>query len=399
MVQTPRLNPLAPPPQSMPHADENVEEVLEKIMIFAMPRRIRVREFFTDFDRRRSGRTSKSQFARALNLIGMRLTVAEVDVVSARFADTTVCAPYSDFQVNYERFCEAIEDFKSQKREEGELPSSPGHLRNSKADWSHKTMSPVKRLQSKVVEKRVRLYDQFQAFDALRKGFCTVGQVKTVFTILALDKELGGEDFKVLQDCYSRSDGMFCYADFCSDIDVAFTKRGLEMDPLTRITMYDSSATLPSRRNRQVQNAESVQKVFDLEEKIRARAKIRRCLLRSAFQDMDRTRRGHVTRTQFARVMGMLGFELTERDVSDLCMTYCDMGNLKEFNYTDFCVNCDPQPSFEAQTLAPLVPRQDMYPKYFDCLGQVHRNPSSLNGSPRKDTFISPRNAEVLTLA
>jgi Ca2+-binding EF-hand superfamily protein len=229
-------------------------------------------------------------------------------------------------------------------------------------------LSPVKKVQAKVAEKRVRLYEYFQDFDALRKGLCTQGQVKTVFTILGIDKEIDLADFRALQDCYTRDDGMFCYLDFCNDIERAFVQPP-ERDPLAQLASSNASfaSTLSPRRNRQFLSDERRQKVFELEEKIRARVRFRRCLLRAAFQDLDRTHRGHVTRTQFARIMGMLGFELNEEDVHNLCGVYCDMGNLTEFNYLDFCMSCDPQEQYEVGTAS----EEENHPKYFDVFERI----------------------------
>jgi len=372
-------------PQPMPMMDDiKAEEILENIMVYVWPRRSRVREFFLDFDRLRCGRCSKSQFTRALNLIGIKLTADEMGILALHFADTNQQETNkADFKVHYERFCEIVEnlvEYRAKRQETEAYPRSDYIARPCTAEWSHKKLSPVKKLQSKVVEKRVRLYEHFQDFDGLRKGFCSIGQVSTVFTILGLDKEVSFDDFKALEEYYSRDDGMFCYADFCYDIDIAFTQPGLERDPLTQLSMPDASSTLPARRNRQFLDDGKQQKVYDLEERIRARVRFRRCLLRSAFQDMDRTRRGHVTRSQFARVMGMLGFELSEGDINDLCGVYCDIGNLTEFNYLDFCRSCDPKQDYEQGESGPVT-QTDNLPKYFDVFGQVHRIGNSPPGS------------------
>lgn len=375
----------------MPAEEVDADVVLEKIIVFVSPRRTRVREFFLDFDRLRCGRVSRSQFSRALNLVGVRLTALEAEVIAKHFAEAEqVLTP--EFKVNYERFCEIVErlaELRAQRQEPQDFPRSDFIAKACSTDWSHKTLSPVKKVQSKVVEYRVRLYEHFQDFDALRKGFCTMGQAKTVFTILGLDKDISQDDFRALQECYSRADGMFCYADFCGDIDLAFTKPGLEMDPMATISMPDASSTLPARRNRQALSEQNVQKVFDLEEKIRARVKFRRCLLRSSFQDMDRTRRGHVTRSQFARVMSMLGFELTALDIDALCGVYCDIGNLTEFNYMDFCVSCDPKAEHEMAAATQTFQKEEPLPRYFDVFGAVHRADASNPGSPR--CAASPR--------
>lgn len=71
------------------------------------------------------------------------------------------------------------------------FPTSPLYLRPDDTRWSHEDLHVVDKLRSKVAEKRIRMKEFFQDFDPLRKGFCTPGQTKTVFTVLNLSKELG----------------------------------------------------------------------------------------------------------------------------------------------------------------------------------------------------------------
>merc|ERR1712178_75267 len=88
-----------------------------------------------------------------------------------------------------------------------ELIKRPDH-----AQWTHHQLNVVQKVQARVVERRVRLTEHFQDFDPLRKGFCTLGQVKTVFAILKV--EVCSADFDELTSFYMRDDGMFWYAGF-----------------------------------------------------------------------------------------------------------------------------------------------------------------------------------------
>merc|ERR1711904_552123 len=125
---------------------------------------------------------------------------------------------------------------------------------------------------------------------------------------------------------------MFNYAKFCDVVDEAFSVKGLEKTPQTRITMPDVSVTIPGRRNRMKLSAEDEYEVSRVEEDIRARVQQRRIALKPYFEDFDPARHGHVTKNQFSRALGSLGFELTEDEV-----------NKFEMNYWDFCNTCDPQ--------------------------------------------------------
>eukprot|EP00434_Breviolum_minutum_P010931 symbB.v1.2.009637.t1/scaffold617.1/size180324/3 len=67
-------------------------------------------------------------------------------------------------------------------------------------------------------------------FDPLRKGYCAASQVKTVLTILNLSKIVTREDYDQLIETYAREDGMFCYGDFCADVNKVFATPNLEKD-------------------------------------------------------------------------------------------------------------------------------------------------------------------------
>lgn len=67
------------------------------------------------------------------------------------------------------------------------------------------------------------------------------------------------------------------------------------------------------------------------------------------FQDFDETRCGHVTKTQFVRVLDQLGILSEQRIVELLIKLYMDKGNADEVNYFEFCNDVDrPEDMFGA---------------------------------------------------
>lgn len=483
------------------YSEEEVGRIIQDIQVFAFPRRIRLREFFTDFDPLRSGRCTRPHFARALDMAGMSLSEREIDILGDHFQETggRVQKPQN---VNYAKFCQAIDEvfntgdpvqrmtsspsttqmmgasfhrnsvddeermlnllhrvamlcktrgvvlkycytdhdrapiaspsrvnpktggkvtknqfirnfpFKkdiserdldllaeryrvggsdgtshgdihfmalhndiseAMQHEMPPFPRSDLFLKHDDTEWSHQRLHPVQKIQSKVVERRVRLYEHFQDFDALRKGVCTIGQVKTVFTMMGIAKEIDRVEFDTVAAAYMREDGMFCYKDFCADIDRGFTMPNLERDPLAMTTMPDAASTAPGRRNKMAMTPSKIQRVTELEDKMRSRVRKRGIYLKPAFQDMDRTNNGHVTRNQFARVMHMLGFELDEVAIGLLCGVYCDLGNHNDFNYIDFLKSIDPpDEDTELAMEQATAPHQDQQlSKYFDARGTV----------------------------
>merc|ERR1719199_335594 len=90
--------------------------------------------------------------------------------------------------------------------------------------------------------------------------------------------------------------------------------------------------------------------------------------MKPCFLDMDKTNKGLVTKNQFQRVMGQLGFGLNVDQVALLAGFYCDRGNHNDFNYVDFIKACDPPVEEEEIAMLQLnAPYQDLGPsKYFN---------------------------------
>jgi len=197
--------------------------------------------------------------------------------------------------------------------------------------------------------------------------------LKTVLTISNLEREIDRNDFNHLVEAYSKDDGMFCYALFCRDIDAAFSVPGLEKEPLATTPLPDASTTAPGRRNRMTLTSDRRAKINKLEDKIRARIRQRRILMKPMFLDMDKAHKGLVTRNQFTRVMGQLGFELSLEETALLAGFYCDRGNHNDFNYVDFIKACDPPIEEQEIAMSQLnAPYQDQAPsKYFHPNGAI----------------------------
>lgn len=329
-----------------------------------------MKEFFNDFDPLRHGRCTIINFARALDTLGMQgLPDEEVDNLAEHFTEhgAHVAPPQV---VNYVKFCEAIDrvtreqfirrfPFKKEfppedvellaknymtnkgdvhfmamhndisevtSHEPPDFPRSDLVMKPDESEWSQSRYTVVDKLRSKVVEGRIRIKQYFQDFDPLRKGYCAASQVKTVLTILNLSKIVTREDYDQLIQSYAREDGMFCYGDFCADVNKAFATPNLEKDPLAQTSMPDSTSTMAARRNKVCLSAERLTQWEWLESKIRSKVQKHRVNLLPSFKDMDRSNCGHITKNQFFRVMQSMGFDLSEDDVGLLGNMYCDLG-------------------------------------------------------------------------
>lgn len=360
-------------PQSVEH-EEQVMHILHRLATLCKTRGIIFKNCFTDcanapipnpsrMNPFMGGKCTVQQFIRYFPF-QKDFSEGEMQIIVERYRT-------KDGDVHFQAIHNDISEVLSTELQP--FPTSPLFVRPDSTQWSHDSMSPVQKIQAKVVEKRLRMYEHFQDFDPLRKGFCSVGQVKTVFTLLNIGKEIHKADFDKLAHMYMRDDGLFCYADFCADVDRAFAVPNLERDPLAQTAMPDPSTTAPARRNTMRLSASQEDAVRKLEDRLRTRVRLRRILIKPAFRDFDRPNRGFITRAQFARIMSMLQMELTEHEIATLCSVYCNIGVHNDFNYLDFCRSIDvPDADTELAMSQRQLPYQDFEPaKYFDDSGRV----------------------------
>merc|ERR1719193_1911173 len=226
--------------------DARVQHLMHRVAAMCKARGVSIKNCYTDLDRAptanpsrqnayRCGKVTRSQFVRNFPF-KKEIDEAEVELLVERYT-----TPSGDvhFMAMHNDVSEVLPDPAQP------FPTSPLYLRPDNTQWSHQLTKAVTRMQSKVVERRVRLREFFSDFDALRKGLCAAGQLKTALTIASFDKYLSKGDFEELLNTYSLEDGQFNYDQMCKDVDQAFAVTGLEKMPLHRSEMPDAETTSP----------------------------------------------------------------------------------------------------------------------------------------------------------
>merc|ERR1719161_2479771 len=362
------------PPAFTPNPVENEEQldhVLHRLALMCKARGLTFKYCYQDYERsdataltvpRRGGKITIDQFKRSFPYV-KEFSPEDIDLLIDHYLTDQNLVHYGKMD----------EDIAEHMGADVSVPVPKSELvkREDPHSWTHHNLHVVERIQAYVVERRLRLREHFQDYDPLRKGFCTTAQVKTVFALMSISLE--PDEFNELYQTYTKEDGLFCYAAFCTEVDQAFTTNHLEKQPLARISMPDHTTTIHARRNFVSLTPEQASAIEKLEEGIRARIRTRRILVRPDFAHFDPTHTGHVTKGQFARVMDTLGFQMDASAIDMLGYCYCDLGNHTDFNYIDFCASCDP-PSGEdneamAQENAPYKPHKPS--QYFDARGRI----------------------------
>ena len=79
----------------------------------------------------------------------------------------------------------------------------------------------------------------------------------------------------------------------------------------------------------------------DILESYRQQILVKRLNLKPLFQDFDITRSGHITKTQFVRVLNQLNIQSTDYIMGLLVKKYMDKGNTNDVNYFEFTNDVD----------------------------------------------------------
>lgn len=106
----------------------------------------------------------------------------------------------------------------------------------------------IRRVQSEVTLKRIRIREFFLDFDGLRKNIVTGEQFKRILANLGIylsDSEFC-EIIKIYGiDSVDSREKRLRWMDFCDDVDTIFTKKGIDKDPLYRVPQIDKTIIEP----------------------------------------------------------------------------------------------------------------------------------------------------------
>ena len=317
-----------------------------------------------DFDRSKCNHISSAQFLRVMKTLNIMPPSDELFNLMIR----KYCDKGNDKDINYYNFCKDVdrpEDMFPAYIAKHPLPEKRTilgitHTQKSmffkqpteEVDVLHNRFSQPRvdiaadptdaedRIRAIVVMKRIRIEEFFHDFDKLRKGRVTRTQFKAILS--SMNFQLTDDEFEALADKYQTSDPekFFCYKDFVATINRAFTVTGIDKAPETRVAPVVVGDTLLARR-KYLAGGASEDMIQPLLDQYRQAVTNMRIHLKPIFQDFDITKNGHVTKSQFLRVLDLLRISTPDHITQMLLRRYMDKGNLDEVNYVDFCEDID----------------------------------------------------------
>ena len=361
-----------------------IYDTLKTLRGYIKANRILLKPSFADFDRTTTQHISVQQFSRVLKQLQLMPSEEAFDLICQKYFDKG-----NTKEVNYIKFCHDVdkpEDMleqlgistESKKKVEIIAPVGASDItKTTKSNFfadstkglhvlENRFSKPTinlandpndveERIQTQVVMKRVRIGEFFRDYDKLRKGKITPSQFKGALSMLKF--YMTEEEYESLVQKYITDDGMVKYIDFVENIDTAFTIKGIDKNPSLRVTQIDTNTVL-QRSKKTLEYDEEEQKImFQIIEAYREVIINKRLNLKPMFQDFDRTKCGHVTKSQFIRVLNQLKIDtpngMTEDSKSHflslLLKKYMDKGNADEVNYFEFINDVDkPEDMFGA---------------------------------------------------
>eukprot|EP00741_Cyanophora_paradoxa_P021392 tig00021350_g20651.t1 len=361
-------------------------QVLDRFRERASERRVILKPSFMDFDKHHIGRITQQQFRRVLTKLSFECSEAEMKAIINYYADA------ADGDVNYVAF---VYDIVPRGILEGALGTTPWQPTDKRVfnteflgDWND-TRNPnpppfatfvserqradlellLVKLRNLATRDRVRFKDFFVDYDkgalygpVLRKRMIPAAKFRTGISH-AVKAQLSPAELDLLCEAFAASANpeegaardMVDYASFLQAIEQPFEATGLlelEKTPSHVPRDYepiDFTASL---------SPDDEERTHALLERMAERVKVRHMLCKPFFQDFDAnymstsslksrhtgahsSYRGRVTRSQFRRVLGNYGFELSLEEFDLLERKFKSFDFPEMVDYRLFCAAVD----------------------------------------------------------
>lgn len=299
----------------------NMEDLLARIRDHVLKQRLRVTEYFEDYDPLRSGSISKNQFRRCLSQLGLS-TLGHHDLNDPQFA--VLCQYYENprktDQVIWKRFLDDVESVFTQpnleKNPTYKVPAQeifrvpkPGTM-----DWRYATQEhqdvfneAMERLRQRAKQRRVLAKPVFQDFDRHNNGYVTRGQFRQCLTILELhatDPEMAALEAKFCNDTG------FNYVAFLNELEPKDPPQLMYLERLKNLRQVNEKKKIP-----ELNVCTDYESLLD---KLKTKVSRQRIRVLEYMRDYDKLRSGRMLKTSFRRALDLCTFELKESEVAIL---------------------------------------------------------------------------------
>ena len=305
----------------------NPNDVETRLQAMVFMKRVRIEEFFHDFDKLRKGKVTKNQFQSILSMLNFRLNQEELNSLSDRYKtdDPEQMFNYVDFCANINS---AFTTYGIQKQPlatvnpvtvDLTIPARRKYLEMSPEE--QEMMNSILHEYSTAIQiKRLNLKQMFQDFDITKNQHVTKHQFLRTLSQCGLSANENIMNLLLKTYCDKGNADEVNYFDFCNDIDSPEMLFGVgrgynhsfDYYPRNRprITGIDIKKDVP-------------EDVEDVLAKLRQLCKEQRIRISEFFRDFDKLRTGFITHAQFRIGLNMAKIVLSGNEFGLLTEHFC----------------------------------------------------------------------------
>ena len=304
------------------------DDIVDRIQALTVMKRIRVTEFFYDFDKLRKGVVTKDQFKRVLSVLGFTITDIEYEALENKYLD-------KNGYMSYSKFCEDIDKAFTIKGIDKNPTTSVKSLevgdtlkaRRKKVeldeDSKKKLIDILNVAANLILTQRFNMKPFFQAFDTTQCGFITKSQFTRVLSQVGLKPS--EETMNILLKFYMNKGNLdeVNYVDFVNDVDLPEDVYLIQPKDVSLNTVKQLIEKQEEKKNTKMQI--SRRKPEDLEDVlalIRKKVKESRVRLKEFLRDFDKLRSGSITISQFRIGLNMGKLDLSNAEFGLVCESF-----------------------------------------------------------------------------
>jgi Ca2+-binding EF-hand superfamily protein len=301
--------------------DEELLELIDRIKYFVKINRIRVCEFFQDFDPLKSASITKGQFRQGIDAMGFsRITPAQFESLSLRYSDPKRrdCILWTQFVTEIESVFTKL-NLEAMPTHRVTHPDDFTMTRYGARDW--KVMSDrdkevledaLMRIRERMSQRRELAKPCFQDFDKHNHGYVTAAQFKQCLSCLGL--VTSEKETSLIEERFSDDKGVN-YMSFLAEVQGVHKEQPKHeefMRTLQALQKSKAKALIP----------DTTVNIEDLMIKLKTKVSRERIRVLEFMRDYDKLRTGRMLKTAFPRALDLCLFQLTQPEVDALIARY-----------------------------------------------------------------------------
>jgi len=303
----------------------NPEDIEDKIKASCVMKRVRITEFFLDFDKLRKGAVTKTQFRRILSMLSFVVTEQEYEALEKKYEN-------ADGHVEYTKFCKNIDEVFTVKgidkdpsvaiKQLSVEDSLKARRKRMELDEESKKklFEALEVAQKLVLTQRFHMKPFFQAFDTTKSSYITKTQFARVLSQIGLKPT--EEVLNIILKYYMNKGNVdeVNYVDFVNDVDkpedvYLIQEKDFSLSTVTNLIKKKQEA-LSAKKQIVDREPDDIEDVLAL---IRKKVKQERMRLGEFLRDFDKLRSGNITVSQFRIGLNMAKINLSNAEFDHLC--------------------------------------------------------------------------------